>query len=99
MNRKPVMRRAAAWGCPRLPWPRLRAATAAFALLAGCASDSQRAEGNPSDDSASEGEAPNATETNFFTVPCDEDADCAEGSRCVQPSDQDGGPSLGRCVD
>lgn len=73
-------------------------------LLAGCASDS-RTEGSTSDESAEpysapdEGDGPNATETNFFTIPCDDDADCAEGLRCVMPSDHDGGPSLGRCVD
>lgn len=60
------------------------------ALLAGCSSDSSgRGEGASGDPAApyaggGEGADPGATETNFFSIPCDEDADCGEG-RCLRP--------------
>jgi hypothetical protein len=103
MKRKSAMRCAV---CCRGTFLRrfwVGAAAVAGVLLAGCASDSRRPEGAASGDPYSapaEGEDPRATETNFVTIPCDEDADCAEGERCVKPSDHaDGGPSFGNCED
>lgn len=48
------------------------------------------------------GEEPPGTETNFFVLPCQRDADCAEGESCVIPPSEgdsgDAGVGLGRCL-
>jgi hypothetical protein len=103
MNRKAAMQRAGFGRRTFLRWPCFGAAAVATVLFTGCVSESGRAESGTNDESAEpystpEGENPNATETNFFTIPCDEDADCADGERCIQTA-SDGGPTLGRCED
>jgi hypothetical protein len=75
----------------RVSW--LAAVVVSGALLAGCSSEprgeGQGSSGEPVEPYATdEGPGPGATETNFITLPCDEDADCPEG-RCLQP---DAGP-------
>lgn len=68
----------------------------ALLVVAGC-SDGDHATAVPA--SAGPNEGPNATETNFFPIPCDEESDCAEGLRCELADAPDGGVSrLGRCV-
>jgi hypothetical protein len=78
----------------------------ALLLAAACSSDEARTDdGNtapaeqPSEnESEGEGEGPSATETNFFEIACDEDADCSNGRVCLIPADAGTAAPLGRCV-
>lgn len=75
------------------------ARVACFALIAACSGSEQdivRANADPDPS-----EPPNATETNFFRLPCDEDGDCLPGEICALPDEAppDGEPVNGRCVD
>jgi hypothetical protein len=92
MQRKRSMSRSRAGIGRRMRGARLAAFISLGVLVTGCSSDSS----SGSEDTRSEsvqpysgaGEGPGATETNFLTLPCDKDADCAAG-RCIQP---DSGP-------
>jgi hypothetical protein len=79
---------AAGSGLAHSSW--LGALVVCIGLLAACSSDSRGeapgARGEPAQPyaGADEGADPGATETNFVTIPCDEDADCPDG-RCIHP--------------
>ena len=82
------------FGSPRFAEGLVRRAAVILILVAGCSDREQEALAA----NAGENQGPGATETNFFSIPCDEDSDCAEGLRCEQLEAPDGGLALGRCV-
>jgi hypothetical protein len=88
-------------------WPSRSLASVALLLAAACASEEAPSmdDGNaapteqPSEnENEGEGEDPSATETNFFEIACEEDADCSDGRTCRLPADAGAVVPLGRCV-
>jgi hypothetical protein len=84
-------------------------ASMALLIAAACssgaetASETYQANGGgaaPGETAAPNGEnqGPGATETNFLTLPCDEDADCGD-VRCILPSEASVGPGPTRSPD
>jgi hypothetical protein len=89
-------------------WPHRFLASVALCALAACSSDRSELtpesanhplEPSPVTPYGGENPDPQATETNFFSIGCDEDSDCSADRRCKLPSADAAVPKLVRVFD